>query len=70
MPDNHVDLTAPAPSKPDHNPPPDKPHGDPMRGPPPAPWQEPTSPDKKVNLPPDGPSPTIIVPPSGEPMVS
>ena len=70
MSDTNRTLTAPAPTEPDKQAPPDKPHGDPMRGPPPAPWHEPAEPSKKVNLPPDGPAPTIIVPPAREPLVS
>jgi hypothetical protein len=49
---------------------PEAPKGDPLRGPPPEPWHNPGPPTKKVNLPPDSPSPGIIVPPPSNPMIS
>ena len=69
MPD-YVD-TLPAPPAPDTDTPPGKaPQGDPQRGPAREPWREPDNPPKKVNLPPEQPTPAIIIPPPSNPMVS
>jgi hypothetical protein len=63
--------TMPGPPEPEPGAPPaEAPKGDPVRGPTPEPWHNPGPPIRKVNLPPDTPSPGIIVPPPGNPMVS
>ena len=68
---NDYEATVPAPPSPEPGEPrPKDPQGDPQRGPEPQPWHDPGPPTKKVNLPPDSPSPGIIVPPPEHPMIS
>lgn len=62
--------TSPAPPHPEPGtPPPDAPEGDPQRAPDPVPWHDPGPPVRKVNLPPDSPSPGVPVTPEN-PMIS
>ena len=57
------DATSPMPPKPDGDPTfPDSPEGDPKREPSRDPWHEPGPPVRKINLPPDSPSPGVPVP--------
>jgi hypothetical protein len=65
------EATSPAPPSPERGAPSEKPpEGDPMREQPREPWHDPGPPTKKVNLPPDSPSPGIIIPPPANPMIS
>ena len=59
------DAVSPMPPSPDPSvPEPKAPEGDPLRGPNREPWHDPGPPVRKVNLPPDTPSPGIGVPDS------
>ena len=63
--------TAPAPPSPDRGVPPEKaPEGDPKREPERVPWHDPGPPVRKINLPPDAPSPAVPLPTPESPMIS
>jgi hypothetical protein len=59
------DALSPTPPNPDPSTPePRSPEGEPPRAPNPEPWHDPGAPVRKVNLPPDSPSPGVQVPDS------
>jgi len=59
----HHHATSPTPPSPDPGEPlPHAPEGDPPRTPNREPWHDPGPPVRKVNLPPDSPSPGIPIP--------
>jgi hypothetical protein len=68
---DNFENTAPAPPQPEPGTPsPEAPEGDPQRGPEPVPWHDPGPPVRKVNLPPDSPSPGVPIPKSENPMIT
>jgi hypothetical protein len=65
------EATSPMPPQPEPGAPvPDVPEGDPQKGPSREPWHDPGPPVRKVNLPPDSPSPGVPVPKPEQPAIS
>ena len=62
--------TIPAPQPEPGPPPPDQPEGDPQRQPEKDPWHDPGPPVRKINLPPDSPSPGVPVERPETPMMT
>ena len=62
-----VEARSPSPEVPEPIEPAQDPNGDPARGPDKVPWHDPGPPVRKVNLPPDSPSPGVPVPPEPKP---
>lgn len=59
-----IHASIPIPTNPEPGtPPPTAPEDDPKRGPE-VPWHEPGPPVRKINLPPDSPSPGVEIPPA------
>ena len=68
MPDYNDSIPAPSPDP--GAPPSETPEGDPQRPPDKEPWHDPGPPVRKINLPPDSPSPGVPIPMPEHPMIT
>lgn len=67
---HELEASAPTPPDREKDPPPAAPEREPDHDPSPEPWSDPGTPARKVNLPPDAPSPGVHVPMPDAPLVS
>jgi hypothetical protein len=68
MPDYSATIPAPQPGP--EGPPTEAPEGDPQRKPEREPWHDPGPPVRKINLPPDSPSPGVPIERPETPMIT